>query len=144
MRADELAAGERTGHMDTSHGHEWVYDPPSKQAPQVVTESMEMVALRRRHNGWTAERQRMVLNTLANTGSIGLAAEAADITPRSAYRLRNHPKGAGFARAWDAALMRAGGRLITARSSAPPPARRARSGARGGSSPNRRSRRTGC
>ncbi len=113
MRADSYRGGERTDHIGTSHGHEWVYDPPSKQAPQVVTESMMIVALRRRHDGWTAERQRLFLNTLANSGSIATAADAADITPRSAYRLRNHPKGEAFARAWDAALMRAGSRLMT-------------------------------
>ncbi len=151
MRADKMAAGERTGHIVTNFGHEeYVYDdePPAKQAPRQIAESMETVELRRRHDGWTAERQRLFLNTLANSGSIAVAAHVADITPRSAYRLRNHPKGAAFARAWDAALMRAGSRLmpplILWRSSARPPAPRVRSGAKGGSSPNSRSRRTGC
>ncbi len=115
MRSDSYARGERTGRVVTNFGHqEMVYDPdpPAKQAPQETTESMMIVALRRRHDGWTADRQRLFLNTLANTGSISTAADAADITPRSAYRLRNHPKGEAFARAWDAALMRAGGRLM--------------------------------
>lgn len=118
MRADKMAAGERTGRIVTTFNHEeYVYDdePPSypKQAPREITESLEIVELRRRHDGWTAARQRLFLNSLANTGSIATAAAAADITPRSAYRLRNHPKGVAFARAWDAALMRAGGRLMT-------------------------------
>ncbi len=116
MRTDKMAAGERTGHIVTNFGHEeYVYDdePPAKQAPRQIAESMETVELRRRHDGWTAERQRLFLNTLANSGSIAVAAHVADITPRSAYRLRNHPKGAAFARAWDAALMRAGSRLMT-------------------------------
>ena len=42
--------------------------------------------------------RRIFLNTLANTGRITEAAEMADITPRYAYRLRNHPQGAPFAR----------------------------------------------
>lgn len=118
MRADKMAAGERTGRIVTTFGHEeYVYDdepppPIAKQAPREITESVEIVELRRRHDGRTAARQRLFLNTLANTGSISTAAIAADITPRSAYRLRNHPKGVAFARAWDAALMRAGGRLM--------------------------------
>ncbi|HEX8484752.1 hypothetical protein [Sphingomonas sp.] len=78
---------------------------PGNRDPEPV------VALRRRKDGWTAERQGMFLNTLANTGSIAHAAEAAAITPRSAYRLRNHPQGAAFARAWDSALMTATNRL---------------------------------
>lgn len=116
MRGDTYARGERIGRLVDNHGHkEMVYDPEPRprQAEQHVTESMTIVALRRRHDGWTAERQRLFLNTLANSGSIAIAAEAADITPRSAYRLRNHPRGVAFARAWDAALMRAGGRLMT-------------------------------
>jgi len=49
--------------------------------------------------------------TLANTGSVAEAARTAGITTRSAYRLRNDPRGAAFARAWEAALMTAASRL---------------------------------
>lgn len=80
-------------------------DPPRVPDPEPV------IARRRRRGGWTAEKQGMFLNTLANTGSVALAAVAAGITPRSAYRLRNHPAGAAFARAWEAALMTAANRL---------------------------------
>lgn len=97
---------------DTSFDpHPGDHDP--RKAPVEKTESMIAVELRRRHDGWTAERQRIFLNTLANTGSVAQAAEIADITPRSAYRLRNHPKGAAFAKAWDAALLCVGGRLLS-------------------------------
>jgi hypothetical protein len=113
MKPSKHAKGERTGRMVNNHGHwEYRYDPdPVDPNPPVLTESMAIVELRRRHDGWTAERQRVFLNVLANTGSVAHAAEAADITPRSAYRLRNHPKGAAFARAWEAALMTAANRL---------------------------------
>jgi hypothetical protein len=37
--------------------------------------------------------------------------EAADVTPRSAYRLRAHPDAASFVAAWDRALLVATGRL---------------------------------
>ncbi len=83
------------------------------KAPREIVEDRATVELRRRHDGWTAERQRIFLNTLANTGRVTEAAEMADITPRSAYRLRNHPQGTAFAKAWDAAMMRASGRLLS-------------------------------
>lgn len=98
------------------------FDPPEyrapdrkrpPRAPREVVEDRMTVELRRRHDGWTAERQRIFLNTLANTGRVTEAAEMADITPRSAYRLRNHPQGAAFAKAWDAAMLRASGRLLS-------------------------------
>lgn len=113
MKPSKHASGERTGRMVDNNGHwEYRYDPdPDDANPVARTESMAIVELRRRHDGWTAERQRVFLNVLANTGSVAHAAEAADITPRSAYRLRNHPKGAAFARAWEAALMTAANRL---------------------------------
>lgn len=66
---------------------------------------------RHRIDGWTAERQRTFLAALADTGCVSLAAEAADITPRSCYRLRRHPRAGAFAQAWDEALLIATGRL---------------------------------
>lgn len=71
------------------------------------------VTLRARHDGWTAERQRSFLRALADTGCISEAAHATGITPRSAYRLRNHPEGRAFAAAWDQALQLAAARLMT-------------------------------
>ncbi len=110
------------GPIPRSHADDDAFDPPSyrrpkrkppPRAPREIVEDRLTVELRRRHDGWTAERQRIFLNTLANTGRITEAAEMADITPRSAYRLRNHPQGAAFAKAWDAAMMRASGRLLS-------------------------------
>jgi hypothetical protein len=71
----------------------------------------EPARLRPRHDGWTAERQRVFIAALAETGCISDACAAAGITPKSAYRLRAHPKAGAFVAAWDRALMVATGRL---------------------------------
>lgn len=62
------------------------------------------VPLAQRSNGWTADRQRIFLSALAETGSISAACQSAGITARSAYRLRADPRGAAFAAAWNRAL----------------------------------------
>lgn len=64
---------------------------------------------RKRLAGWSAERQRLFLSHLADTGSVHLAAAAARLSARSAYRLRN--RSPAFAAAWDAAEQLAVGRL---------------------------------
>jgi len=74
-------------------------------------ERIPTTPIRPRHDGWTAERQRIFLTALAETGTVSTACEEAGITPRSAYRLRADPRGADFAKAWDAALQLAVGRL---------------------------------
>lgn len=68
---------------------------------------------RARHDGWTAERQRTFLSTLAETGCISEACTRAGVASRSAYRLRQRPDAAEFARAWDQALRLATVRLTT-------------------------------
>jgi hypothetical protein len=64
---------------------------------------------RKRLAGWSAERQRLFLSTLAETGSVHLAASAARLAARSAYRLR--ARSPSFARAWDVAQQLSVGRL---------------------------------
>ena len=64
---------------------------------------------RKRLAGWSAERQRLFLANLAETGSVHLAASAARLSARSAYQLR--ARSPAFARAWNAALRIAVGRL---------------------------------
>ncbi|WP_188054111.1 hypothetical protein [Sphingosinithalassobacter sp. CS137] len=66
-----------------------------------------------RRDGWTAERQRLFLETLAETGCVSDAAAAVGLTPRSAYRLRARADADAFHRAWDAALVIASQRLTT-------------------------------
>lgn len=63
----------------------------------------------RRQAGWSAERQRLFLSVLAETGSVHLAASAARLSARSAYQLRT--RSPAFAQAWNAAQQLAVGRL---------------------------------
>jgi hypothetical protein len=63
--------------------------------------AFEPVPVRRRHDGWTADKQRDFIAALAETGCVSEACAEVGITPRSAYRLREHPKGAAFRAAWD-------------------------------------------
>ena len=80
--------------------------------PHVPAQAFDGVALpdsRKRLAGWSAERQRLFLETLAETGSVHLASSAARLSARSAYRLRT--RSPAFARAWDAALQLSVGRL---------------------------------
>lgn len=76
--------------------------PPAYRAP----------TLRTRSDGWTVDRQRRFLATLAETGSVAAAAEVAGMSARSAYRLRLHPRAAAFAHAWTQAQLAAGHRLL--------------------------------
>lgn len=64
---------------------------------------------RKRLAGWSTDRQRQFLCTLAETGSVHLASAAARLTARSAYKLR--ARSPAFAAAWDTADQLAVGRL---------------------------------
>lgn len=80
--------------------------------PPVAAMPFDGVALddsRKRLAGWSAERQRLFLVNLAETGSVHLASAAARLTARSAYRLR--ARSPAFAAAWDTADQLAVGRL---------------------------------
>ena len=63
----------------------------------------------RKVGGWSASRQHLFVGTLAETGSVHLAAKSAGLSARSAYALRI--RSAAFARAWDAGQQLAVGRL---------------------------------
>jgi hypothetical protein len=81
-------------------------------APPAAAEPFDGVALpdsRKRLAGWSAERQRLFLEHLAETGSVHLASNAARLSARGAYRLRT--RSPAFAAAWDTALRLAVGRL---------------------------------
>lgn len=81
-------------------------------APPPAAEPFDGVALedsRKRLAGWSAERQRVFLAHLAETGSVHLASAAARLSARSAYRLR--ARSPAFAAAWDIAQQLAVGRL---------------------------------
>ena len=59
---------------------------------------------RPRHNGWTAQRQRLFIAALMQTGMVADAARAVGMSRNSAYTLRRHADAASFAAAWDLAL----------------------------------------
>ena len=62
------------------------------------------VAVRPRHDGWTAERQIAFIEKLADCGSVSAAAAFVGMSRESARRLRLRPSGRTFRDAWDAAL----------------------------------------
>jgi hypothetical protein len=62
-----------------------------------------------RANGWTEEKQRRFIETLADTGLVNVAARAVGMTREGAYALRRAEHGAAFARAWDTARDHAAG-----------------------------------
>ena len=65
-----------------------------------------------RHDGWTPDRIRSFLGTLAQTGSVTVAAKAAGMAVQSAYRFRNRADGRLFHLAWEGALRLARPRLV--------------------------------
>ncbi len=62
------------------------------------------VPVRARHDGWTPERQRRFIATLAECACIVSAARAVGKSVKSAYALRNRKDAASFRAAWDEAL----------------------------------------
>lgn len=64
-----------------------------------------------RHDGFTPERQRIFLESLAINGLVRLACTAADMSHEAAYRLRQRHEGTAFRLGWEAALVLARARL---------------------------------
>jgi hypothetical protein len=62
------------------------------------------VALKARHDGWTAVRQRRFIEVLAETRSVTRACAAVGKSAATAYALRNRSGAESFAAAWDRAL----------------------------------------
>jgi hypothetical protein len=88
--------------------------PPSDPAEgervdAMAFDGMELEDSRKRLAGWSAERQRVFLSHLAETGSVHLACQAARLSARGAYRLRT--RSPAFAKGWDVAQQLAVGRL---------------------------------
>jgi len=84
-------------------------DPAAPPVGPMPFDGVELEDSRKRWAGWSAERQRLFLENLAETGSVHLAASSARLTARSAYRLR--ARSPAFAAAWDTADQLAVGRL---------------------------------
>ncbi len=64
-----------------------------------------------RHDGWTAEKECLFIETLANTGVVADACRAAKMSRDAAYAYRRRASGRAFALAWDGALLLARARL---------------------------------
>lgn len=80
--------------------------PTSRRRPARQVPPFYPVPVRRRHDGWTLERQARFLGMLAETGSVLAACGAVGMSRNTAYALRRKPDAESFAAAWDAALGR--------------------------------------
>ena len=65
-----------------------------------------------RSDGWSPEKQRTFIATLADTGSVTRAARAVHMSRETAYALRRSAHAGGFAAAWDAAIGAASKALV--------------------------------
>jgi hypothetical protein len=70
----------------------------------------EPAPTRKRHSGWTAERQRTFIERIALTGDAGEACALVGLSSSSFYRLCNRPGAESFVHAWQAARILAGTR----------------------------------
>ena len=111
MKPARHAAGEPVRRIADPTASREPHDHPADPTPAPT--DLPVIELRRRHDGWTAERQRTFLTVLAETGCISDACTQAGVSSRSAYRLRQRPDAAAFAAAWDQALRLATLRLTT-------------------------------
>ncbi len=84
-------------------------EPGAHVAIATPFDGVDLPDSRNRLAGWSADRQRIFLAALAETGSVHLASSHARLSARSAYRLRT--RSPAFARAWDSALALSVGRL---------------------------------
>ncbi|WP_422060106.1 hypothetical protein [Sphingopyxis sp.] len=72
------------------------------------------VLKKRRKDGWSPDKQRAFIETLADTGSVATAAQTVGMSESSAYRLRRAPGAEAFDRAWSAAIDVASKKLLDA------------------------------
>lgn len=84
---------------------------PSASAP---LPDSALVPVQQRADGWTPQRQRTFIETLADTGSVTAAAQSVGMSTVSAYKLRRRADARAFDAAWEAALERAMQRLLPA------------------------------
>lgn len=77
--------------------------PPAASAP-VTLQPDASAPTRTRVDGWTPARQKAFIETLADCGSVALAARAVGCSKETAYRLRRKPGAEAFAQAWDSGI----------------------------------------
>ena len=82
----------------TARPAEPIAQPPARLPALPAPES-------RRADGWTAERQRLFLESLAEGHSVEAACRIVGLTHQSAYAFRRRAAGAAFALGWNAALL---------------------------------------
>ena len=81
--------------------------------PTPKVPDFDIAPTRKRHAGWTAERQRKFIEHLALTGHVGEACALVGVASSSAYRLKHKIGAESFSRAWDAALRLCPTRLVS-------------------------------
>ena len=88
--------------------------PPELDAHGFDPADYQWVPVKRkpRADGWSNEKQRAFIGALADQGSVSRAAQSVGMTEQGAYKLRRSPGAESFARAWDAAIVEAGKRLL--------------------------------
>lgn len=91
------------------HGGGAGSDATDQPLPATPFDGVPLEDSRNRLAGWSADRQRLFLTHLAETGSVHLACGAARLSARGAYRLR--ARSPAFARGWDMAQRLSVGRL---------------------------------
>jgi len=72
--------------------------------PAPTPPDFDIAPTRKRHAGWTADKQRRFIEHLSLTGHVGEACALVGVASSSAYRLKAKPGAESFSRAWDAAL----------------------------------------
>jgi hypothetical protein len=78
--------------------------PATRDARPALPDFTPVPRKTNRHDGWTPERQKAFVETLADTGSVRRAARMVNMSQANAYALRRAPGAEEFRRAWDAAL----------------------------------------
>jgi hypothetical protein len=77
----------------------------TETAPPPRTPDFTPAPTRKRHAGWTAERQRRFIERVALTGNVGEACALVGLSSTSFYRLCQKPGADSFVKAWYAARL---------------------------------------
>ena len=80
--------------------------------PAPTVPDFDPAPTRKRHAGWTAEKQRKFIEHLSLTGNVGEACAVVGVASSSAYRLKHKVGAESFSRAWDGALRLSPTRLV--------------------------------
>lgn len=70
------------------------------------------VLKKRRHDGWSPQRQRAFIEALADSGSVTYAARTVGMSRQACYELRRSPGAENFDRAWEVAIHASSRQLI--------------------------------